>query len=129
MKRNVALTIASSLSILLLTLHLADDAARGWFPGTLPMNLAAILITVFLIYGTLALAERRSGHVITLLVGLTAVSMPVLHMQGKGVGGEFGKSGGAFFFIWTLLALGVAGSFSVILSVRGLWSLRKGQQT
>jgi hypothetical protein len=31
------------------------------------------------------------------------------------------KSSGAFFFIWTLLALGVTALFSVILSVRGLW--------
>jgi hypothetical protein len=31
------------------------------------------------------------------------------------------KSSGAFFFIWTLLALGVTALFSVILSMRGLW--------
>jgi uncharacterized membrane protein YGL010W len=33
-----------------------------------------------------------------------------------------------FFFVWTLLALGVTAVFSVILSARGLWSLRRGQQ-
>jgi hypothetical protein len=45
-------------------------------------------------------------------------------MRGAGVGGEFAKSSGAFFFVWTLLALGVTGTFSVILSMYGLWSLR-----
>jgi hypothetical protein len=42
-------------------------------------------------------------------------------MKGAGVGGAIAKSNGAFFFIWTLLALGVTALFSVILSVRGLW--------
>ena len=37
------------------------------------------------------------------------------------VGGAIAKSNGAFFFIWTLLALGVTALFSVILSARGLW--------
>jgi len=31
------------------------------------------------------------------------------------------------WFVWTLHALGVIGLFSLILSVRGLWSLRRGQ--
>jgi len=33
-----------------------------------------------------------------------------------------------FFFVWTLIALGVLGLFSVILSVRELWSLRGRKQ-
>jgi hypothetical protein len=53
--------------------------------------------------------------------------MPVIHMMGAGVGGAIAKSSGGFFFVWTLLALGVTGLFSVILSVRGLWSLQRGQ--
>ncbi len=48
-------------------------------------------------------------------------------MTGEGVGGEIAKSSGAYFFVWTLLALGVTATFSVILSVRGLWSLQRGQ--
>jgi hypothetical protein len=46
-------------------------------------------------------------------------------MKGAGVGGAIAKSSGAFFFIWTLLALGVTALFSVILSVRGLWHLSR----
>jgi hypothetical protein len=42
-------------------------------------------------------------------------------MKGAGVGGAIAKSSGAFFFIWTLLALGVTTLFSIILSARGLW--------
>jgi len=38
-----------------------------------------------------------------------------------GVGGTLAKSSGAFFFIWTLIALGVTALFSVILSARALW--------
>ena len=48
--------------------------------------------------------------------------VPVLHMTGKGVVGEIAKSSGAFFFIWTIIALGVTALISVILSARGLWS-------
>jgi hypothetical protein len=42
-------------------------------------------------------------------------------MKGAGVGGAIAKSSGAFFFIWTLLALAVTALFSVILSARALW--------
>jgi hypothetical protein len=41
------------------------------------------------------LAERRSGYVIILLASLLALAVPVLHMMGRGVGGEFAKSNGA----------------------------------
>ena len=67
------------------------------------------------------LAERRSGYIITLLGSLLGLAVPVIHMKGAGVGGAIAKSSGAFFFIWTLLALGVTALFSVILSARALW--------
>jgi len=51
------------------------------------------------------LAERRAGYIIILLGSLLGLVVPVIHM--KGVGGEIGKSTQAFFFVWTLLALGV----------------------
>ena len=44
------------------------------------------------------------------------------------VGGNIAKSSGAFFFVWTLIALGVTALFSVILSARGLWTLLWGQR-
>ena len=127
MKNSVMLTITSLLSVLFLTFHLADDIRRGFEPGGLTNLVGGVLITVVWLYGILVLAERRSGYIIILLGSLLASGMPVIHMTGAGVGGAIANSSGAFFFVWTLLALGVTGLFSVILSVRGLWSLRRGQ--
>ncbi len=124
MKHKVTLTITSLLAILLGLFHLTDDIIHGMEPGGLSNLVGGVLILVVWLYGTLVLAERRSGYVIMLLGGLLAAAIPFFHMRGAGVGGEFAKSSGAFFFVWTLLALGVTGTFSVILSVHGLWSLR-----
>jgi hypothetical protein len=124
MKHNVMLTITSLLSILFMTLHLTDDIVRGFEKGGVS-NLTAVPIFVVWLYGTLVLAERRSGYIIILLGSLLGLGVPVIHMVGKGVGvgGNIANSSGAFFFVWTLIALGVTGLFSVILAARGLWSL------
>ena len=128
MKHNLMLTVASLLSILFFMFHLTDDIVRGFEKGGVN-NLTAVPIFVVWLYGTLVLAERRSGYIIMLLGSLLSLAVPVLHMKGAGVGvgGGIAKSSGAFFFIWTLIALGVTGLFSVILSARGLWRLRRGQ--
>ena len=120
MKQNVTLTIAALLSVLFMTLHMTDDIVRGIEPGTL-FDLIVVPIVVVQLYGTLVLAGKRSGYVILLLVSLLELVVPVVHMKGAGVGGAIAKSDEAFFFIWTLLALGVTALFSVILSARGLW--------
>ena len=124
MKHSVMLTITSLLSILFFTFHLTDDIIRGFEKGRV-YNLTAVPIFVVWLYGTLVLTERRSGYIIILLGSLLSLAVPVLHMKGAGVGvgGGIAKSSGAFFFVWTLIALGVTGLFSVILSARGLWSL------
>jgi hypothetical protein len=124
MKQNALLIVASLLSILLLTLHVADDIVRGISKAE-PSNIA-LLVLVVLLYGTLVLNERRSGHVIMLLVGFFAAAMPVIHMRGAHYP-ELAKSAGGFFFVWTLWALGGLGGLTLILSARGLWSLRRGQ--
>ncbi len=128
MKHTVTLTIASLLSVLFFTFHLADDIVRGIEPGTLT-NLTAVPIFVVWLYGTLVLAERRWGYIITLLGGLFSLVVPIAHMRGKGVGitSRIGHSSGYFFFVWILIAIGVTGAFSVILSAHGLWSLKSGQ--
>ena len=128
MKHKVTLTIASLLSILFFSFHHADDVVRGMAPGRLS-NLVPVLILVVWLYGTtLVLAERRSGYVIILVLSLLGSGIPVLHMTGSGlIGGDIAQSGGAFFFVWTLIALGVTALFSIILSAHGLWSLRRGQ--
>lgn len=117
------LTIASLLSILFFTFHLADDIVRGFEKGGLS-NLTAIPLAVVWLYGTVVLAGRRSGYVIMFLFSLLGLGIPILHMKGKGVGvPSIANSSGGFFFVWTLLALGVTGLFSLILSARELWSL------
>jgi len=122
MKENVMLTIASLLSILLLTLHITDDIVRGISKAE-PSNIA-LAVLVVLLYGTLVLSERRLGHVIMLIVGLLAIAMPVMHMRGAHYG-EIATSPGGFFFVWTLWALGGLGGFTLILAARGLWNLRR----
>jgi hypothetical protein len=121
MKPDVMLTIASLLSILLMTFHFTDDIVRGMEPGSVS-TLYGVLILVVWLYGTLVLAERRSGYVIMLLGSILGSGVPVIHMMGAGlVGGRIANSSGVFFWVWTLIALGVTALFSVILSVRGLW--------
>ena len=122
MKHNTLLTVASLLSLLLLTLHITDDIVRGISKAE-SSNIALLVLAVFL-YGTLVLPERRSGHVIILLIGLMAAAMPVMHMRGAHYG-EIAKSPGGFFFVWTLWALGGLGGFTVFLSARGLSDLRR----
>jgi hypothetical protein len=124
MKENTILVVTSLLSILLLTLHITDDIVRGISKAE-PSNIALIVLALFL-YGSLVLAERRSGYVIVLLVGLFAAAMPVIHMRGAHYG-EIARSTGGFFFVWTLWALGGLGGVTFILSARGLWSLRRNQ--
>ena len=124
MKPNATLVVTSLLSILLLTLHITDDIVRGISKAE-SSNIALLVLTLFL-YGTLVLFERRSGHVIMLLVGLFAALMPVMHMRGAHYG-EIAKSSGGFFFVWTLWALGGLGGVTIILAARGLWNLRRGQ--
>ena len=123
MTDNGVLKITSLLSLVLLTLHVTDDIVRGISKAE-SSNTALVVLAV-LLYGTLVLAERRWGHVIMLLVGLLAVAMPVMHMRGAHYP-EIAASPGGFFFVWTLWALGALGGVTMILSVRGLWSLRRG---
>ena len=129
MKHSHMLTVASLLSILFFTLHLADDIVRGIEPGGLANLIGGGLISVVWLYAALVLAERRLGYVILLLASLLAMGIPVIHMKGNGVGVASGiaNSSGGFFFVWTLIALGVTALFSVILSAQGLWSLRRGR--
>src|SRR2546426_7380674 len=125
MKNSVMLTTTSLLLLLFLTFHLADDIRRGFEPGGLSNLVVMVLISVVWLYGTLVLAERRSGYIIMLLLSLFSLVVPYVHMKGRGVGvtSRIGNFSGHFFFVLTLLTIGVLGLFSAILSVRGLWSL------
>lgn len=123
MKENTLLVVASLLSLLLLTLHITDDIVRGISKAE-SSNTALVVLVIFL-YGTLVLRDRRSGHVIMLLVGLFAAGMPVIHMRGAHYA-DIAKSAGGFFFVWTLWALGALGGLTFVLSARGLLMSRSG---
>ena len=122
MKHSTLLVATSLLSILLLTLHITDDIVRG-ISNAEPSK-TALLVLVVLLYGTLVLSERRSGHVIMLLVGLFAAAMPIIHMRGAHYP-EVARSAGGFFFVWTLWALGGLGGLTFVLAARGLWDMRR----
>jgi hypothetical protein len=124
MKQKDMLTIASLLSLLFLLFHLADDLVRGISPVG-PWTLIVVPVAAVLLYGTLVLTERRSGYIITFIVGIAAVGMPVLHLRGTGTFNI--TKPGTFFFLFTLFALGVLGVFGMILSVRGLLDPHWGQ--
>ena len=127
MKHKVTLIIMSLLSIILFALHWIDEVARGLEPGT-PIGLFGVLILVVWLYATLVLTELRSGYVIMLLGSILGLGVLVIHMRGAGlVGGRIANSSGVFFWVLTLIALGVTSTISGILSARGLWSLRRGK--
>ena len=126
MKHRVTLTIMSLLSILLFSLHWADEVARGLEPGTVSAAGGLLILAVWL-SATLVFPERRWGLVIILLGSILASGVPVLHMQGRGlVLGRYGttNANAMFFWVWTNIALGVSGMLSLVLSVCELWSLR-----
>jgi len=120
MKPSFMLVVTSLLSIVLLSIHIAEDIVLGFAGGGLT-NLIGIAILVVYLCGTLLLSGRRTGLVIVLIGSILALGMPIIHMSGAGVGVK--RSAGAFFFIWTLYALGVSGAFGVILSVRAFRGL------
>jgi uncharacterized membrane protein len=128
MKRNIVLTLTSLLSILLLSFHLTQDSLNKR-PGTWdsgPGNLVVIVILLVFLCGVVLLAERRSGGIITLLGSLFAAGMPVIHLMRPRLG-QVDNYGAAFFFLWTLIALGVTGMFSAILAARELWSFKRAR--
>ena len=124
MKQTALLTTASLLTILLMTFHLTGDILFKMAPAGLS-NLFAVSICVVLLCGTLLFAGRRTGYIIIFFGSALGLLVPVIHMKGtRGVlSGDIGTSGQAFLFVWTLLALGITATFSIILSARALLSL------
>ena len=127
MKHKTTLMITSLLSIVLFASHWVDEISRGLEPGT-TQGLWGIVILTFFLYGTLALNDRRSGYIIMLILGIFGLGVLVAHMQGAGIiGRRIAGTSGIFFWVWTLIALGVTSTFNTILAARGLWSMRRGQ--
>jgi hypothetical protein len=124
MKHDGVVTGTSLLVVLLVTLHMAGDIALGMEQGNLVILAVVVPIVVVWLYGTLLLPGRRAGYAILILGALLGLIIPIVHMKGAGIGGRGGRTEGAFFFVWILLALGATSAFLLVLAVRGLWRLR-----
>ena len=65
------------------------------------------------------------GHydIIMLIGSLFAAGMPVLHLR---AGVDWTTRDRAWFFLWTMIVLGVLGLFGLVLSAVGLWKREWG---
>ena len=126
MKHNVMLTISTFLSLLFTSFHHADDVVRGLAPGKFSNIIPIVFLFIWLYATMLVLEERRSGYITILVISILAIGLPIIHMMGAGMsGGRIANSTGAFFFVWTLVVIGVTALFSAVISARALWSLRR----
>jgi hypothetical protein len=119
MRHDRIVTLTSLLTVLLVTLHVAGDIARGSDPGNLTSLVVLVPIVGVWLYATLLLPRRRVAYAILLLGSLLGLVIPIIHMKGAGIGG--GGRSGEFLFVWVLLALGASSGFLFLLAVLGLW--------
>ena len=115
MKQNLTLIIASLVSLVLFTFHLTDDILHAKDGMDTSGTIICLAIMLVLLIGIVEFGARRLGFVIMLLGGLASAYMPFLHTMGPRA------TRWGFFFVWTMLAMGVSGSFAAILSARALW--------
>ena len=120
MKANDLLTVTSVVSIVMLSVHVADDIAHGFDTAGL-VNFIGIVALAGLFYATLIFRDRLAGRIVMLLVALFALGMPVIHLRSAHIN-ETAQASGGMFFIWTLWALGITGILGLILTVQELQS-------
>jgi len=120
-KGNLKLIVSSLLTMLLCTIHIADDIVRGIDRMSL-WNLIGVTILVVWLFGVLSLNHRRSGYIIMLLGSLFGALIPITHMY-FGISRTLAKfPNSSLLFVWTLWALATLAWYAVILSARGLWT-------
>ena len=125
---NLKLTSIITALILefLLVLHWVEDVALK-FEGGGPTSVYVVIVLAVVFYPMLAYAGRRAGYVALLIGSLGGVGILVIHTMGVGMtGGRMASSPGVLVWVWHMVALGTTGAFGIILSLDGLWSLRKG---
>ena len=128
MKHQASLTVATLFTILLFSVHYAQDIVLRIEPGDATTYIGVAIVVAWL-YPALVLAGRRSGYLINLVFSLAATFMPLLHMRGAGL---LGHSRGsleffpAFFWVWTTFAICVSGALVFLLSLHGLAALWRG---
>src|SRR4051812_22227429 len=125
MKTNDLLTVTSLVSLVLLSVHVADDIAHGFDTAGL-VNFIGIAVLAGLLYVTLTMHERLAGRIVMILVAVFAVGMPLIHLRSTHIN-ETAQASGGLFFIWTLWALGVTGILGIILTTREM--LRQRSKT
>lgn len=129
MKRNVTLSVTSLLSVVLFSLHWADEIARGLEPGTIDAVGGFAILAVWL-SAIFAFQHRLVGRILILLGAILASGVPILHMTGKGwVLGRYATNANLLFWVWTMVALGASGMLSVVLSIQDLWNRRGAKPT
>ena len=123
MKPGVLLTGTTLLTALFLTLHVADDIARGF--DTIGLHtLAWVLVLGLWLYGALVLSGRRSGYILQLLLSIVGLGVVIIHLKGAHIG-QIAVSSGGVLFVWTLFVLGTTSFMSILLCLHGLLTLRK----
>jgi hypothetical protein len=120
--------MTSLISILLAMIHLTEDVVRGFERGG-PEMFNGVLIGAVWLYAVLGLAEGRVRYAVILLFSIGGAGVAYIHMRGAGLaGGRIAGSSGMFFWVFTLLTLGVTSVVSALLSVQGLWHLRAARR-
>lgn len=127
-KSSLVLAVTPLLAILFASFHLVDDIVFG-SDKSVASNLIMVAVLAVWLYGTLMLSERRSGHIIILIGSVLGLLIFAVHVSGAGglPGMKIGNLSGAFFFVWTLLALAVVSFVSFAMSARGLWALLRSK--
>lgn len=115
MKHRDLLVSCSLLSVVLLSLHIAQDIVLGLDRAGLN-HLVGVGILLVIVCGAALLRDHVVGRVIMLLGGVMAAGMLPLHMR-YGLRPEFLDRPGVLLFVWTLYLLGVLGAFTVVLAV------------
>src|SRR5262249_4571167 len=114
-RKNLTLTIASLVTLLLSVLHITDDTIHVK-EGIDQTGTIIILVIMFLfLFSITELAGRRLGYVMTLLGGLSAAWMPFLHTLGPRA------TRWGFFFVFVLITMGFVGAYTAVLSLQALW--------
>src|SRR5690349_17743984 len=125
MKPSGLLTGTTLINALFLTLHVADDIARGI--DTIGLHsLTAMLVLGLWLYGTLVLSGRLWGYILQLLLALLGLGVVIIHLRGTHMS-QIALSSGGVVFVWVLFVIGTTSFMSMLLCVHGLLSLRRGQ--
>lgn len=128
MKDSILLRHASLLSIFFALIHITGDIIYGFEKGG-ASNLIVLPILTIWSYAALVLTERKWGYIVILMGSLLGLAIPVVHMMGSGIGEQVEGREGAFLFVWTTIALGITSTFSIMLSLHGLWQLVRRPNT